>query len=76
MNQPYRLTLDEAALRTLVADKVAHLRIHHVPIDVELTVPWNRMIGIVLDALASRLQARPPADPPEAREFLPKRSRR
>jgi hypothetical protein len=73
---PYRVVLDEAAFRALCTDKIVHTTIHHVPVDLELAVPWNRLLAAIFDMLAARLQWRPPADPPEAREFLPKRNHR
>jgi hypothetical protein len=76
---PYRLTLTEEAFRALVAGKTVLARIHHVPIEVVLAeIPWNHQISAILDALAEqqdRRQIRPP-DPPEAREFLARRTRR
>jgi hypothetical protein len=78
MKAPYRLTLTEEAFRALVAGSTVLATIHHVPIEVVLAeIPWNRQLGAILDALAGQVphEIRPP-DPPEAREFLARRTRR
>jgi hypothetical protein len=78
MKAPYRLTLTEEAFRALVAGSTVLATIHHVPIEVVLAeIPWNRQISAILDALAGQVpHEASPLDPPEAREFLARRTRR
>jgi hypothetical protein len=83
MKAPYRLTLTEEAFRALVAGSSVLATIHGVPIEVVLAeIPWNRQISAILDALAGQAARWPPPldprplDPPEAREFLPRKNPR
>jgi hypothetical protein len=64
--QPQRAVLDETAFRELVAGRVVRLRVPAVEL-VLADIGWATMLRAVLDAMA------PPLDPPEAREFLPRR---
>jgi hypothetical protein len=75
VNTPYRLTLTEEAFRELVSGKTVLASIHHVRVEVVLAdIGWARMACALLEGLAGP-QPLPP-DPPEAREFLPRRTRR
>lgn len=65
-----RVVIDERAFRKLVARKVVTLR----GVDISLAdIGWKAMAEALLDAVEERLH---PPDPPEAREFLARRTRR
>jgi hypothetical protein len=71
--------LDEKAFGALVAGKA----IKGGQLEIILAdIPWNRMIGMILDALAGEeaqsasLPPELPPDPPQAREFLPRKNPR
>jgi hypothetical protein len=67
--QPQRVVLDETAFRELTAGRVIKLRVPAVEISLA-DIGWTSMLRAVLDAMAPPL---PPPDPPQAREFLPRR---
>jgi hypothetical protein len=64
--QLQRVVLDETAFRELAAGRVVRLRAPAVEISLA-DIGWTSMLRAVLDAMA------PPPDPPQAREFLPRR---
>jgi hypothetical protein len=64
--QPQRVVLDETAFRELTASRVVRLRVPAVEIILS-DIGWTAMLRAILDAMA------PPPDPPQAREFLPRR---
>jgi hypothetical protein len=64
--QPQRVVLDETAFRELTAGRIVRLRVPAVEIILS-DIGWTSMLRAVIDAMA------PPPDPPQAREFLPRR---
>ena len=66
-----RVRLDEKAFRALVAGKVITDRRADVEIILS-DIGWPRMLRAIEDAM----NAQNPPDPPEAREFLARRTRR
>lgn len=69
---PLRVVIDEVRFRELVAGKMLILpgAARHARTSVEIIlsdIGWTSMLRAVLDAMA------PSPDPPEAREFLPRR---
>jgi hypothetical protein len=72
-----RFVMDEQRFRDLVAGKVVSFRLTRGAIEIILSdIGWKRMATAIGDAIDERLpsSARPP-DPPEAREFLPRKRR-
>jgi hypothetical protein len=72
----YPIVLDEAAFRRLVAgETVSFAAGRSVKVELSLLtgMTFTRMVDAIIDAAVT---PRTPPDPPEAKEFLPRRSRK
>jgi hypothetical protein len=75
----WRVALDEAAFRQLVAGQIVAATFDNGTARIEIIlsdIGWVPMLRAMLDGMHPTDHPKGPPDPPQAREFLPLRRRR